>query len=134
MSTSRDLKYSYGVGRRKASTARAKYYPSDAVLEIFANGKKADEYFPQYYYQTLTIMASNAGISNGRIELFIRGGGTMGQSDAARLAIAKALVKQDEAYKPVLRLNNYLSTDIRKVLSKRPGRRKARKSEQWSKR
>jgi small subunit ribosomal protein S9 len=126
-------KYYYGVGRRKSSTARAKIYPSSS-LEIVINKKTPKEYFSDYYFRILESMLNNTGLKQARIELFISGGGTMGQAEAARLAIAKAMVAQDEGYKPVLRLYNYLSTDIRKVLPKRPGLRKARKREQWSKR
>ena len=80
-------------------------------------------------------MLSNVGFKAGRIELFINGGGVMGQSDAAILAISKALLKKDdENFRPVVREYGYNSTDIRKVLPKRPGLRKARKARQWVKR
>jgi len=128
------MKYFYGVGRRKSSTARAKYYPSEDVLELTVNGKKADEYFSQYFFQTLTIMLSNCSVNSGKFDLFIRGGGSTGQSEAARLAMTKSLVVFDDSFRAIARMHGYMSTDIRKVLSKRPGKRKARKSEQWSKR
>jgi len=125
--------YFYGVGRRKACTARAKIYPGKE-FEIIVDGKKAQEYFPHYYYQVLENMTTNVGFKQGAIHLFVRGGGVMAQAEAARLAIAKALLKIDEGFRPVLRMYDYLTTDIRKVLPKRPGLRKARKREQWSKR
>lgn len=126
-------KYFYGVGRRKACTARAKIYPGNDFT-IIVDGKDAKEYFPMYYYQILDNMLTNVGYRQGTIHLFVRGGGTMAQAEASRLAIAKALLKIDEGFRPVLRMYNYLTTDIRKVLPKRPGLRKARKREQWSKR
>jgi small subunit ribosomal protein S9 len=126
-------KYYYGVGRRKRSTARAKIYPSTS-LEIVINKRDPKTYFSDYYYKILETMLTNVGLREAKIELFINGGGAMGQAEAARLAIAKAMIAQDEGFRPVLRLYNYLSTDIRKVLPKRPGLRKARKREQWSKR
>jgi len=128
------MKYFYGVGRRKRSTARSKYYPVETELSISVNGKPGDEYFPQYFYQTLTTMLSHVAVKSGKFELFIRGGGDTGQSDAARLAMAKSLVKYDDSFRSVLRMYGYMTTDIRKVLPKRPGLRKARKREQWSKR
>jgi len=127
-------KYYYGVGRRKAATARAKYFPSEKALEVTVNKRPVKEYFAEFYYQTISSSLQNIGISTGTFELYINGGGTMGQAEAARLAIAKSLLVQDEGYRTVLRMYGYLSTDIRKVLPKRPGLRKARKREQWSKR
>ncbi len=127
-------KYYYGVGRRKACTARAKIY-EDKVLAISVNKKKADEYFPEFYLKTIQNMLNNVGVKTGKIDLFINGGGVMGQSDAAILAISKALLKKDdEAYRPIVREHSYNSTDIRKVLPKRPGLKKARKARQWVKR
>jgi len=149
-------KYFYGVGRRKSTTARAKYYPSSnqstsstqednsqtkqasnsKPLEILVsiNNSNPDKYFPHFYRQTLEAFFQNVGLNSGQIALYIKGGGFNGQSEAARLAIAKALVSFNPDFRPILRSFGYLTTDNRKVLSKRPGLRKARKSEQWSKR
>lgn len=133
MSTTTKKEYHYGVGRRKASTARAKVYPGKKFA-VTVNFKPLKEYFPLYYCRTIENMLQLVSYEQGSIDLFIRGGGIMGQAEAARLAISKALIDIDEAYKPILRLHGFVSTDIRKVLSKRPGFRKARKREQWSKR
>ncbi len=127
-------KYYYGVGRRKAATARAKYYPGQNDLEINVNKKNITDYFQEMYKQIILTSLGNIGIRTGKIDIFVIGGGIMGQAEAARLAISKALLVQDEGFRPVLRSFGYLSTDIRKVLPKRPGLRKARKREQWSKR
>jgi small subunit ribosomal protein S9 len=134
MSTSNDVRYYYGVGRRKCTTARAKFYPTEAELTLTINKKNAKEFLPEYYYQTLTNMFTNVGLEKGQLDLFINGGGINGMVEAARLAIAKAILLQDESRKAVLRQHGYLTTDIRQVLPKRPGLRKARKREQWSKR
>lgn len=149
-------KYFYGVGRRKSTTARAKYYPSlnqpnltaqeDCIqgdkdssnkplkILVSINNTNPDKYFPHFYRQTLDVFFQNVGLNSGQVTLYIKGGGFNGQSEAARLAIAKALVSFNPDFRPVLRSFGYLTTDNRKVLSKRPGLRKARKSEQWSKR
>jgi small subunit ribosomal protein S9 len=127
-------KYFYGVGRRKASTVRAKYYPGTAAISIIVDGKKFEEYFPLHFQKTITTFLDQSGVKEGTIELFARGGGVSGQVDASRLAIAKAFVGFNEGLRPVLKAFHYLSTDVRKVLSKKAGLRKARKSEQWSKR
>jgi small subunit ribosomal protein S9 len=129
-----ETKYFYGVGRRKACTARAKVYEA-TELTVFVNGKKLEEYFPSFYQLTITEMLSKVGLKDAKIELFINGGGVTGQSDAARLAIANALLKKDdEGFRPAIRANGYNTTDIRKVLAKQAGRPKARKSRQWVKR
>lgn len=125
--------YHYAVGRRKAATARAKILPK-GKLQITVNKKPVDTYFLDYYQQNIKNLFTQLGISDVNVDLFINGGGIMSQSEAATLAIAKALVKMDEAYRPLLRMHGYLSTDIRKVLPKRPGLRKARKARQWVKR
>jgi small subunit ribosomal protein S9 len=134
MSTVTNERYFFGVGRRKASTARAKVVPNNAGVTITINKKDAKAVIPDYYYQTLEAMLTNIGRSDLKIDLFVKGGGVNGQVEASRLAIAKALVSMDETNKTILRQFGYLTTDIRKVLSKRPGLRKARKREQWSKR
>jgi small subunit ribosomal protein S9 len=128
-----NTKYYYGLGRRKRSSVRAKYYDAE-TLEVTANGRDAKEYFTAYYYETLQTMFTNIGLKTGKITLFSNGGGLTGQSEAARLAIAKALLQKDETIKPTLKQFNYLTTDNRKVLPKRSGLRKARKARQWVKR
>ena len=129
-----EQKYSYGVGRRKATTARAKIYDGTDVT-VTVNGVELSKYFPAYYQATITDMLQKVEATNVRIELFIRGGGVTGQSEAARLAIANALLKKDDAtYRSSIRQHDYNTTDIRKVLPKQAGKPKARKSRQWVKR
>jgi small subunit ribosomal protein S9 len=131
---SSDKIYFYGVGRRKTSSARAKYYVGTEPVSITVNKKPINTYFQDFYLQTILIAVANLGITTGEIALFVNGGGTMGQAEACRLAIAKSLVKMEAGYRPVARLHGYMSTDIRQVLPKKAGLRKARKREQWSKR
>ena len=135
MSDIADTKYTYGVGRRKRSIARAKYYAiSNEVVEIHVNKKPLADYFDEYYAKTIDIAVKNMGITTGVVHFFINGGGTSGQSEAARLALAKAFLITDPSKKAEIRAMGYITTDTRKVLPKRPGLRKARKREQWSKR
>lgn len=126
--------YFYGVGRRKTSVVRAKYYPSAGSLSIMVEGKTAKEYFQSQFEKVLTTFLEQLAVREGVIELFPRGGGMSSQADASRLAMAKALIKFNEGLKPLIRAFGYSTTDIRNVLPKRPGLRKARKREQWSKR
>jgi small subunit ribosomal protein S9 len=127
-------KYFYGVGRRKSATARAKFYQGTKELQVLVNKKPIAEYFESYFAKTILNAIANIGILTGDIHFFINGGGISGQAEAARLAISKAVLKSDESYRTILRMHGYLTTDIRKVLSKKTGLRKARKREQWSKR
>jgi small subunit ribosomal protein S9 len=134
MSQTVKQQYFYGVGRRKASTARAKYYPSTSPLVITVNKRKLEDYFEAHFLKVITDALENLSIKEGTFNLFINGGGVSGQAGAGQLAIAKALIKFDENLRPRAKQFKYLTTDIRKVLPKRPGLRKARKTEQWSKR
>jgi|688.fasta_scaffold28937_2 small subunit ribosomal protein S9 len=127
-------RYHYGVGRRKSSSARSKYFPSANELVVEVNKKPISVVFHDFYAKTILNSLTQIGITTGKIELYINGGGTSGQAEAARLAIAKSLLKYDENLRTVLRMFGYLTTDIRKVLSKKSGLRKNRKREQWSKR
>tara|TARA_B100001123_G_scaffold177354_1_gene203358 strand:- start:11508 stop:11732 length:225 start_codon:yes stop_codon:yes gene_type:complete len=68
------------------------------------------------------------------IQIRVRGGGSTGQADAICMGIARALVKNDEDMRPVLRAGGYLTRDSRRVERKKPGRPKARKRFQFSKR
>jgi len=62
------------------------------------------------------------------------GGGSKGQAEALRLGITRALIKIDEEFKPALKANGFLTRDPREVERKKPGRPKARKRFQFSKR
>jgi small subunit ribosomal protein S9 len=127
-------KYFYGVGRRKTSTARAKYFPSAGDVTVTINKKPLEVFFPEFYAKNILIALTNLAITTGTLEMYVNGGGTSSQSEACRLAIAKSLVKMDEGNKVVARMHGYMTTDPRQVLPKKAGFRKARKVEQWSKR
>jgi len=68
------------------------------------------------------------------VRVRVQGGGLTGQADAIRMGLARALLKNDEETRPVLRSNGLLTRDARKVERKKPGRPKARKRFQFSKR
>ena len=127
-------RYHYGVGRRKASTARAKYYATGEPLTILINKKPIATYMYDFYAQVIHVAIQKIGISSGALHIFVKGGGVSGQAEAIRLAIAKSIVTFNPETKPAIRNLGYITTDTRKVLPKRPGLRKARKREQWSKR
>jgi small subunit ribosomal protein S9 len=132
--TQQKTTYFFGVGRRKTSTARAKYYPNGKDLTILVNKVSLDTKFQEFYKQNIYNAVKNLGLTTGEIHLFTSGGGLTGQSEASCLAIAKALLKYDEGFRLLARMHGYLSTDIRQVAPKKAGKRKNRKVEQWSKR
>ncbi len=127
-------KYSYGVGRRKTATARAKVYEGENKLEILINKRSIKEYFQDYYAKVIIDALGNMGVSSGNVHFFIKGGGTMAQSEAARLALVKALRVLNPEMGKVARSFGYMTSDNRNVYPKKAGRRKSRKVEQWSKR
>ena len=98
------------------------------------DNKEYATYFPELMRKYIDTLITNIGLKTGQIHFFINGGGSSGQAQAARLALAKALVDHDDGYRAVLRSYGYLTTDIRIVEPKKSGLRKARKREQWSKR
>ncbi len=122
------------IGRRKAAVARI--YMTDGKGNITINNRSLDEYFPskllQYVVkQPLALMEAEEKYD---IKVVLDGGGYKGQSEALRLAIARALVKIDEESKPALRAQGFLTRDPREVERKKPGQPKARKRFQFSKR
>ena len=122
------------VGRRKSSIARV--YVSEGSGKIVINKKELGEYFPSPLLQYVVKQPLEALEVIGKydIKLNIIGGGFTGQSQAARLAIARALVKINEEDKSLLRSKGFLTRDSREVERKKPGRPKARRRFQFSKR
>ena len=121
-------------GRRK--TAVARIYLSEGSGAITVNGKDYKEYFPtlplQYIVTQSTEVAGVAGQYDVKVN--VAGGGVKGQAEAVRLAIAKAIVELDADKKPSLRAKGLMTRDDRMVERKKPGRKKARKKFQFSKR
>jgi len=122
------------IGRRKAAIARI--YVSEGKGEILVNKRDFKEYFPveQFQYiiqQPLELVDS---LNKYDIKVNIKGGGTKGQAEALRLAIARALVKINPDDKEKIKANKLLTRDSRVVERKKPGQPKARKRFQFSKR
>jgi small subunit ribosomal protein S9 len=121
-------------GRRK--TAVARIYLKDGNGTITVNGKDHKEYFPtlplQYIVNQAFIVAEVTGQFDVKVN--VAGGGVKGQAEAVRLGIAKAIVELDALRKPALRAKGIMTRDSRMVERKKPGRAKARKKFQFSKR
>lgn len=122
------------VGRRKTSVARIIMRPGTGAWSI--NGRPISDYFPRPWHQKRAEEALEATESVGQFDITVRvaGGGLTGQADAVRMGLARALLVNDEDNRPVLRERGLLSRDPRKVERKKPGRPKARKRFQFSKR
>ncbi len=124
----------HAVGRRKEAVCRVYLKPGSGKWEI--NGRALGEYFPRPTLVTSIQLPLSATDNLGRWDVTanVDGGGVTGQAGALRLAIARAVVKVDEGQRPKLRELGLLTRDARAVERKKPGRPKARKRFQFSKR
>lgn len=122
------------VGRRKSSIARVYMTPGKGDIQI--NDREFEEYFPVETLRTIVKqpLALVEQDGNFDISINVRGGGYKGQAEAIRLGIARALVISDDELKSPLRKEGFMTRDPRKVERKKPGRRKARRRFQFSKR
>ncbi len=122
------------VGRRKTSVARVTLSPGTGEWSV--NGRELNEYFPRLAHRRRAEEALRTSAVDGQFNVFVRvrGGGITGQADAIRLGVARAVVAMDEEARPALRRSGLLTRDSRKVERKKPGRPKARKRFQFSKR
>jgi small subunit ribosomal protein S9 len=122
------------IGRRKEAVCRVYVTPGSGKWTV--NGRTIGDYFPRPTYVSSIQQPFTATDTLGRYDVAanISGGGLSGQAGALRLAIARALVKLDDAHKPKLRALGLLTRDARVVERKKPGRPKARKRFQFSKR
>jgi small subunit ribosomal protein S9 len=122
------------LGRRKAAVARV--YLCDGKGKITVNERDYKEYFGSetlQYVVTQPLVALNA-TDKYDISVNLVGGGVKGQAEALRLGITRALVKVDPENKSSLKANGFVTRDPREVERKKPGRPKARKRFQFSKR
>lgn len=129
----------HAVGRRKAATARV--YLSEGAGEMTINGRPAAVYFSsyldaeQYLEKSLKVPFYITGtVGKYNVKARVRGGGYTGQLEAVRLGISRALLGVTDEYRLPLRQAGLLTRDAREVERKKINRRKARKSEQYSKR
>mgnify|MGYP002521490880 CR=1 FL=1 len=122
------------VGRRKAAIARV--FVSEGKGDITINKRAFSEYFPSPILQYIVKQPLNTLEADGKYDIKVNlvGGGFKGQAEALRLAIARALVKINPEDKPALRKEGFMTRDPRAVERKKPGRPKARKRFQFSKR
>ena len=122
------------IGRRKAAVARV--YVSEGKGNITINKRELAEYFPVETMQYIVKQPLNLLEVAGQYDIKVNldGGGVKGQAEALRLGISRALIKINEENRPKLKAAGFLTRDPREVERKKPGRPKARKRFQFSKR
>jgi small subunit ribosomal protein S9 len=122
------------LGRRKSAVARV--FVSEGSGKITINKKDLTEYFPSPIMQYVVKQPLNklSVAEKYDIKVNLVGGGFTGQSQALRLAIARALVKINPEDKSALRAEGFMTRDPRAVERKKPGQPKARRRFQFSKR
>ena len=125
----------YATGRRKEATARVWIFPNGKG-RIIINGRKPMQYFCREDLIIHLIEPLRAVEMEGKFDIKakVRGGGISGQAGAVRLGIARALVKANPEFRPILRKKGFLTRDPRMVERKKYGQPKARKRFQFSKR
>lgn len=124
-----------GTGRRKTSVARVRLIPGGTGVEI--NGKAMAEYFggreilSKIVEQPLALTETTEKFA---VVVNVIGGGNSGQAGAIRHGISRALLASDETFRKALREAGFLTRDSRMVERKKYGKKKARRSSQFSKR
>jgi small subunit ribosomal protein S9 len=122
------------IGRRKESVCRLFIRPGSGKWDV--NGRTLGDYFPRPALVSAIQQPFTATDTLGRYDVRakLEGGGQSGQAGALRLAVARALVTMEESHRRKLRDLGLLTRDARMVERKKPGRPKARKRFQFSKR
>jgi len=129
-----DTQITHTIGRRKEAVCRVYLKPGSGKWDI--NGRTLGDYFPRPALVAAIQQPFTATDKLGQydVKANVNGGGQTGQAGALRLAVARALVKIDETHRRKLRDLGLLTRDARAVERKKPGRPKARKRFQFSKR
>lgn len=129
------MQYTYTIGRRKTARATVRLYSVEGASEI--NGKSFDKYFVSELDKTRVLEPFKIADLKAKDYYFtsqVVGGGKNAQLEAIRLGIARAIVKLMPEKRVDLKKEGLLKRDPRMVERKKPGLRKARKAEQYSKR
>ena len=122
------------VGRRKEAVARV--YMSKGTGNITVNGKEYKNYFPLMYLQNQVELPLKTldSLSAFDVVVNVQGGGPKGQAEAIKLGIARTLCEINPEHRPALKKEGLMTRDPRSVERKKFGKRKARRSFQFSKR
>ena len=126
--------YFWGTGKRKCAIARVRLFPGEG--EIVINDKPYQEIFPRVEHRHMIEHPFLATETMGKFRVMVKvnGGGLSGQAGAVRHGIARALAKENELFKPMLRKEGLLTRDARIKERKKYGLKRARKAPQYTKR
>ncbi len=129
-----ELGRSYATGKRKDAVARVWVKPGNGKVTV--NGKEMNEYFARPVLQMVIGQPFSVAGVEGQFDVMctVKGGGLSGQAGAVKHGISKALTYYDPEHRPALKAAGFLTRDPRVVERKKYGRRKARRSFQFSKR
>jgi len=126
--------YVWGTGKRKCAIAQVRLFPGKG--EITVNDKPYQEAFTRLEHRRMIEhpLLSTDTMGKFRVTVKVNGGGLSGQAAAIRHGIARALAKENELLKPVLRKEGLLTRDARIKERKKYGLKRARKAPQYTKR
>ncbi|PRY95194.1 SSU ribosomal protein S9P [Hasllibacter halocynthiae] len=129
-----ELGRSYATGKRKDAVARVWIKPGSGRVTV--NGRDMDKYFARPVLQLIIRQAFEVTGTNGEFDVMAtcKGGGLSGQAGAVRHGLSKALQLYEPSHRPALKAAGFLTRDSRVVERKKYGKRKARRSFQFSKR
>ena len=129
-----ELGRSYATGKRKDAVARVWIKPGSGKVEV--NGKDMSAYFARPVLQMILRQPFQVAGVDGQFDVMatVKGGGLSGQAGAVKHGISKALQLYDPSLRPALKAAGFLTRDSRVVERKKYGKRKARRSFQFSKR
>lgn len=124
-------KYNFGTGRRKSAIAQARITKGSGKVTI--NSKESlmtDLEFKDALYPFFTLSMEKAY----DLSVIVKGGGVESQKDAIKLAVSRALAKENNEFEIQLKKESLLSRDPREKERKKPGLKRARRAPQWAKR
>jgi len=129
------VQYYEGIGRRKEASARVRLMSGTGKFTV--NDKPIEDYFPRLGDKE-SIFAAFAATSQEPdtfdVTVKVNGGGVTGQTDSVKLGLARALVKMNIDFTPMLRKEGLLTRDPRIKERKKPGLKRARKAPTYTKR
>ncbi len=126
--------YTAAIGKRKTARAQVRLMPGNGAIVV--DGIPYEERFTRIDHRQLITRPFMATETTGKYDVVATcdGGGITGQATAISLGIARALLKEDEKHKPLLRGEGLLTRDARAKERKKPGLKRARKAPQYTKR
>ena len=124
----------YATGRRKEAVARVWLFPGQTGITI--NDQESARYLNRANLQMIVEqpLKLTQSLEQFRVKANVEGGGIAGQAGAVRLGIARALCVYDEKLRSALRQGGFMTRDPREKERKKPGRKGARRSFQYTKR